>query len=764
MYLKRIELFGFKSFANKTSLVFDIPGLNGIGKRTGITAIVGPNGSGKSNIADAIRWVMGEQSMKSLRGKKSCDVIFSGSKGKSRLNFAEVVLYFDNSEKKIPLSYEEVSVSRKMYRDGEGEYRINGAKVRLLDVVDLLAAGGIGKESHCVLNQGMSDAILNANPFERRFFVEEAAGVKPFQLKRERALRKLSTSQENMRRTREVIAEIEPRMKMLSRQVKKAQQREAISEELRHFQTEYFSSLWKGLEEERVQAEEAKAIFGREAMRLQREADTLFEKRKSMMERFSETSGDDVVNRELRTFREKLSLAEREKALAEGKLEIECERKKQQRSIVSIPVDLRYVRGEISVVREKQKALETFLDSAKNLDDIENSKKLAREIGEILSRLFENCGKARIEIRRDQTIIDVEEKKFLTRKTELESLIAKRRKEIEETKKEIRLREEVLIAKSHDAQKANAVFLDLEEKTRRVQKDMEEAKDRWNESKIVCARIEVREEELARDAQSLLGTLPKDLSAPSQPIDTHLTEQKISKLQGMLENIGGIDPLITEEYEETRQRYEFLSKELEDLEKAIVSLNTIVKEMDSRIEKEFSRAFEAISREFSHFFSILFDGGDARLERVVSSGEETSEGSEEENDRGAEEEVISAGARREVGIDIKVFPPKKRIYSLSLMSGGERSLVSLALLFAVIAYNPPPFSVLDEVEASLDESNSERFSRILKTLAKKTQFIVITHNRETMRQADVLYGVTLNAEGMSQILSVQMEKESIPKE
>jgi chromosome segregation protein len=343
MYLKRIELIGFKSFANKTSLVFDVPGSDGVGRRTGITAVVGPNGSGKSNVADAIRWVMGEQSVKSLRGKKSHDVIFAGSKGKARQNYAEVTLYFDNSDKRIPISYSEISVSRKIYRDGEGEYKINGAKVRMLDVVDLLAMGGIGKESHCVLNQGMSDAILNANPFERRSIVEEAAGVKPFQIKRERSLRKLAVSREHMDRTQELLNEIEPRLRLLRRQAKKAEQRESLEKELRELQMSYYWTLWSRLEGERAEADNAKMIFGREVMRFQREIDTLYEKKEKVATALS-TGGDDAGARhELGKIRELLSNAERQQAMVEGRLEIEKERSRHQRRVDSIPVDLVFV-------------------------------------------------------------------------------------------------------------------------------------------------------------------------------------------------------------------------------------------------------------------------------------------------------------------------------------------------------------------------------------------------------------------------------------
>ncbi len=767
MYLKRIELIGFKSFANKTSLVFDVPGTGGTGRRTGITAVVGPNGSGKSNVADAIRWVMGEQSVKSLRGKKSHDVIFAGSKGKSRQNYAEVTLFFDNADKRIPVPYTEISVSRKIYRSGEGEYKINGSKVRMLDVVDMLATGGIGKESHCVLNQGMSDAILNANPFERRSIVEEAAGVKPFQLKRERALRKLATSREHMDRTQELLNEIEPRLRLLRRQAKKAEQRESLEVELKSLQQQYYKTLWDALENERAQAEEAKMISGREVMRFQRDIDTLYEKKELAAKALSSGDTDDDGSRhELSKIREKLSQAERQQSFIEGRLEMEKERSRHQRKVDSIPVDLVFVRRELDQIRTKQKELTKRLEEIRSIEELNGLREESRAIGSLLESLHINCGKSRVEVKRDQSVIEAEERRFRERISTLEIQRDQFQKEILEHKEAVRQWEEKMIAKSQNAKKVNAEFLEIEKQMHALQMDAEKVKDRWNEAKIVCARVEVREEDLKRDIHNVLAVDPQTLPDISDSVDTFEVERKISRLQTTLSQIGGIDPLVAEEYRETQERYDFLSGELKDLEETIISLNKIVKEMDSRIEKEFTKAFESINREFSKFFTLMFDGGEAKLEQVVLDREKTPSGEKEgeETEEDVEEGLVAlpaTSASREIGIDIKVSPPKKRIHSLSMMSGGERSLVSLALLFAVIAYSPPPFSVLDEVEAALDESNSERFSRILETLARKTQFIVITHNRETMRAADVLYGVTMGTDGVSQLLSVKLEKEDM---
>src|ERR1051325_1264797 len=229
MYLKRLELQGFKSFAHKTVLDFE----------PGMTSVVGPNGSGKSNIADALRWVMGEQSLKLLRGKKSEDVIFAGSDKKSKQSMAEVSLTFDNRDHKIPVEYSEVVITRRLFRNGESEYLMNNQRVRLLDVVDALMRSGFGATNYAVIGQGTIDQMILAGPAEIKNLVE-AAGVKPYYIKREKTTRRLEQTEENLSRVSELIAEIEPRLRSLKRQAKRMEEREVVATELKQLQLEYF--------------------------------------------------------------------------------------------------------------------------------------------------------------------------------------------------------------------------------------------------------------------------------------------------------------------------------------------------------------------------------------------------------------------------------------------------------------------------------------------------------------------------------------------
>ena len=242
MYLAKLEIQGFKSFAKKTVLEFNHE----------LTAIVGPNGSGKSNVADAIRWVLGEQSLKILRGKKAEDVIFSGTNLKPRMGFAEVSLTLDNSEESSAgsaIDYREVVITRRIYRNGESEYLLNKNKVRLLDIQLLLAKASFGQRNYSIIGQGMIDAILIASPLERKEFFDEATGVRTFQLKRGQARGKLESSAENLKQSEQLIAEIEPRLKSLTRQVKRLEKKSEVETELKAWQKKYYSHLTLNLEQ-----------------------------------------------------------------------------------------------------------------------------------------------------------------------------------------------------------------------------------------------------------------------------------------------------------------------------------------------------------------------------------------------------------------------------------------------------------------------------------------------------------------------------------
>lgn len=772
MYLKKLEIIGFKSFANKTVIDF-MPSdsieevkngsADGKNKNKGITAIVGPNGSGKSNIADAIRWVMGEQSMKNLRGKKSEDVIFAGSGAKGKLSYASVSLHLDNSDKKIPLDFNEVIIRRKIYRSGESEYLINGSKVRLTDITDLLAKAGVGKDSYSVVNQGMSDAVLNASISERKSILEDAAGVKQYQIKKERALKKLEATSKNLLQVSALLGEIEPHLRILKRQADKAQKGAEVRGKLRELQEKYYSFLWHSFKEEREESFRQKEELGKEVILIQRDLDKLNDFVESESQKMRQNKKQDELKFERDKVYKVINIAEKEIMMTEGKMEILRDKIRQQSIIKEILVDKGYIKDELEKIHAAQRELSERIGKIQTLEELAELKDFILKIEKNIVVLRGDIEKGKVEGKKTNEQIEAE-RKGNTELVEMEKGLGELRKEIQVSREKIaKINAEIQKEVEKDA-KAREEFFIAEEKLREGQRKLDFAKDKFNDAKVSLARIEVREEDLTNEAKTNLNADIDELKFDGEKINRQDTEQKISRLKMQMEQIGGIDPLIIQEYEETNKRYETLQQESKDLEQAIASLLEIAKEMDKKIDVVFAEAFGKINDEFSKYFKIIFGGGKASLvktrkKKVVRAKQIEGDGLdvEKEDKLDAEIEELEDDNKDEIGVDIYACPPGKKISNLSMLSGGERSLTSLALLFAIISYNPPAFSMLDEVEAALDEANSRRFSKILKTLSNKTQFVAITHNRETMRQASYLYGATMGDDGVSKLLSIKLE-------
>lgn len=789
MYLKRIEIVGFKSFATKTILDFlpscSFGGVESLRRRDltstrncGITAIVGPNGSGKSNVADAVKWAMGEQSLKNIRGKKSEDIIFAGSGKKVQLGSAKVSLFFDNSDKKIPIEFEEVVITRKVYRSGEGEYFINNSKVRLIDIIDLLAKAGVGQRSYCIINQGMADAVLNATPFERRVILEEAAGVKPYQLKKERSVRKLESTLQNLERARDLIKEIEPHLRVLKRQSEKAKKGESIALSLRGKQNYFFGFLWHELQENKNRILSEKEKVSREEMKIQRvlddleikikhesKNDTVFDEKRAALEK----KRDEIFG--------KINKVRQEMAMIEAKIEIEKEKVKNFEIIQKIPIDISYIREKIREIQDRYQKINNKLINVKEIKELNTLREEFSELGGEIKKLWQEVseGKQKEDPKtlKRENIVNLKAVREFEKKREFANQkLEELNREIEENHHEI----DKLIKADREKRKA---YFKMESEFREKQFEISRVREKLNEIRVKIAKIEVREEDMKKRIREDLNlSNPNLIEKPKAleiPTDFEALEKEINRLKAQIEQIGAIDPMIIEEYEETQKRYDFLINQSKDLKKSMVSLTEVIKEMDEKIRKSFEETFKRVNAEFSKYFKIIFGGGSAELVKTNIETKRSAKGMSEEeveiNKDGASniiennkenEEKISftevAKNKKEVGIEIKACPPGKRISELTMLSGGERALTSQALLFAIISNNPPPFAVLDEVEAALDEANSKRFGRILQELSHQTQFILITHNRETMRQASILYGVTMSTDGVSKVLSVKLDQ------
>lgn len=733
MYLRRLELQGFKTFAAKTVLEFapESP------KRMGTTGVVGPNGSGKSNIADAIRWVMGEQSMKLLRGKKSEDLIFSGSEKKPRSGFAEVSMTLINDaspskddEDALPA---EIVVTRRLYRDGKSEFEINRRAAKLGDVTMLLAQAGIGQRTYSVIGQGMADAILSASPAERKEFFDEAAGLRPFQMKRHQSVTKLHTSKERLVQAEVLLREIAPRLSSLQRQVKRLEQRDELEKERETLETTYYGGMWHELfgkiTDIQAKVDRARAL---EASLL-KEASELEEEFRGMEKAAPPSKQFEVLRASLDEIAEERSGLREEQAKLQATLEIAKAKASEPRA----PMSLGTI---ISSVERTQKNLDALIKA------MEQPKASLDELRKLITALHAE---------HQEFARKLQEPVRETPKTEADPKVLK-------ALEEVRDKIEALAARSKKAKEEidaldkreagdRAHLFETQRKLNEKREAARSAERTAGDAAVELARWETRREAFLEelrmhrsDFEPQLNTLAKNAGKVSE-LDTLMP--KLTRVRSQLEWIGNIDPAIQKEYEETTERFEFLNGQVEDLKGAIQGLDTVITELDETIRTRSESSFHVLNSAFGKAFRSLFGGGEASLIQVPPEPTMDEEGN-----------LIPPPADAPpAGIDIQATPPGKRLKSIALLSGGERALTSIALISAIMATNPSPFIVLDEVDAALDEVNSKKYADILDEHAANTQFITVTHNRTTMHQAGVLYGVTLSEDGTSKVLSVKLE-------
>ncbi|MBT4251200.1 AAA family ATPase [bacterium] len=762
MFLKKLEIIGFKSFAKKTSLDFSQTGILNGEKKIGISAIVGPNGSGKSNIADALRWAMGEQSMKYLRGKKTEDIIFAGSGKKAKLGSAQVSIYLDNSKKQIPLEFDEVVITRKVYRNGESEYLVNGAKTRLIDIVDLLARAGIGQRSYCIVNQGMADQILNATPIERRAMLEEAAGVKEFQVKKQRGQRKLVSTKNNLDRVEGLLLEIEPHLRLLKRQSTRAQKGEIYRNQLREKQHSLYGFLWHGLFDSVKKAQDIKSVTEHEVAELQKEVSNIAdESQKESKNKISLQGEINELETTQREVNQELNILERKLIIAEGKLALEKERARDIRLVEVIPMGVKVIKTRLSEIKNQQEKLIKRIEGVDDLKQIQEIKEYARAISMEMYDLYEAVVRGKMEKKKPQEEIQKQKSINLKKAHFIMEEIKELKTQKASAEENLRGKQKIITELIGKDQKERGLSIELEDKLRRARFELDRKKDLLNEARIELAKNEVKEEDLSARIRSEMRISPEKLEYNKESIDIAKCDKDINRLKFQLEQIGGIDEAIIEEYKETDKRYNFLSKESQDLHEAMKRLKKVIREMDLKIKDEFEEAFVFINKEFAKYFKIIFNGGKAKLEKIEITKIKRSSQEKENKENYTENSSFEAEEEKEdkqIGIEIFAEPAGKKITNLGMLSGGERTLTSIAMLFAIISYNPPPFAFLDEIEAALDEANSKRFSKILNELSGKTQFVLISHNRQTMREAALLYGVTMGDDGISKLLSVKLDQ------
>lgn len=709
MVLKRLELQGFKSFAQKTVLEFP----------SRIVAVVGPNGSGKSNVIDALRWVLGEREAKQLRGLTLENLIFAGTPKRPSMGFARVSLHFDNKDGLFPVESSEVVLARRVDRSGVSEFSLNDEEIRLKDLLPILARAKLGTRGLTMIGQGQSTMFVESAPLERRTMIEEILGLKEFRLKKHDAERRLLSSETNLEKVRAQLAELAPHLTFLRRQRKRWEKRAELATELRELENAYYSQKLKNLKGKSAKSSLPKMDF----------ESVLAEKRRAA----------EAHEKKVQALRGDTSHFEDAKK-ARGRLEEAFSRISQiERELAKLEVKMEYAeKGHApSNVGEMEEALKFAERELSSLAVAEDMSAVRAALDRVLSRI--------------RKILGGEEKSAApdTFSKEREKLEAERLA-IEAEIQELRAREESLAAEERKANESFRRELELLEEKKNEIRKIEEA---LQEERFEKEKTGIRLEEIRRE-WAAFGRSPEELEAlPESNLETseQEAERKMFRLRGQLSEVGDIDEALLKEADESEKRHEFLTKELADVEAAAADLKKLIHNLDMKIREDFEKAFHTINEEFQKYFALMFGGGRAKLKiQKIQKKAALEEGEESPKIEEPEEE------EKPGGVDIEVNVPKKKITNLEMLSGGEKSLVSLAALFALIAVSPPPFLVLDEIDAALDEANARRFSELVKNFSSKSQFIIVTHNRATMEAADVLYGVTMADDGVSKILSIQL--------
>ena len=768
MYLRSIEMKGFKSFPARTKLEFS----------PGVSVIVGPNGSGKSNITDAVLWALGEQSPGAIRGASMQDVISAGGEGVGRRNAAEVEVVIDNSEGRAASELSEIAVQRSLDRSGDGTYRLNGARCRLVDVVEVLSDTNLGREMHSVISQGRVESIVHSKPRERRLLVEEAAGLGKHRKRRRRAELKLRAARDNLDRALDLEREARARLRPLKRQAQAAE----LGARIEHEELEL-----RG----RLVAEELR--FGEDrALAAQKAAEQARAKQAAVEKRLTE------VSERRRAAEERFAARDRERTQAWGLL---TKLRGEQQRIAVRAASFGDREAELERALEGLRAefgpLTLDLGSAEGAP-ADRARKLEEELGEIetgLSGAMEGLARARseeaAETEREAALGEIQagSERAGRHARRAEGLLGERHREalrarvvageellddvhaaaagVAAAEVAIRSRVEAIEAKVVGEQDdGDAIAEEMRECSRQeseLQVEMKAASDELTEAQVEAAHLGDRRAEAAKELASIAERLGEEVELAEEALsDEERAEidRRLLRLERRRAQIGPVNPLAEQEYEEAREHVEALQAQREDIERSMRELESLIRDIDAEIERAFEQTFEATAKNFEEMVEHLFPGGRGRLRRVslqpVRDAEEQpaseeSEGEDESEEREEEREVL--------GVEIEVTPAGKSTRKLSLLSGGEKSLVALAFVFAVFLARPCPFYILDEVEAALDDANIDRFLQLIRRFSDRAQFVIVTHQKRTMDAADVLYGVTMGGDGVTKVVSRRLPRE-----
>ena len=808
MKFKNLEMTGFKSFSERTTVLIE----------KGLTGIVGPNGCGKSNIVEALRWCMGENSAKSMRGSGMEDVIFSGTSNRPSKNISEVTILLDNLEKVGPIQYkefDEISIKRKIEKDKGSKYYINNKEVRARDVQTFFADLSTGAHSPSLISQGRIGQLVTSKPIERKSILEEAAGISGIHARRQEAETRLNAAENNLKRADELKRQQQKQLDNLKKQAEEATKYKEISTQIKKMEAGLYFLKIKEIEKDKKQIQEKLSELDDEISAINidhNHNNTLLEEENKKLSPLRDKKMEsaatlqklnlDMTNLIEEESRVKSLQEKLEKSLKT--IESDLEREKS----ISLDADLnekRISKEKEDLLNTESKLLDVETNSSKELQiskaelnrlqnqldnmldqiekDIDLDKKLSKETFKELKKIVkmitlsqekyaEKYGKNKsIEsdsIKRKERIknIDVEQENWRNLKTNSEKMIS----ELNNRKNKIKLEinenqknpERIATSKGQNLQnlenikrrneeieseliEAEKKFSSINENLREIQLKLTDLKENKARNEATIEGIENRKKDLLYSVKNELNIENENSILPQSDLNNievvnfpSIEEQteKIEKTKKQRESLGSVNLRADEETKKYETEIKKMEDDRADLYSAIVKLKTSIDELNQKGRERLLEAYTKVNRKFNEVYTKLFNGGTAKIELVDSDDP------------------------LEAGLEMFVSPPGKRLQSITLLSGGEQALTALSLVFAVFLVNPSPICVLDEVDAPLDDANVTRFCGLLDDLTKitNTKFVIITHHALTMSRMDRLYGVTMAEQGVSQLVSVDLQR------
>ena len=792
MEFKKIQLNGFKSFADKTNFLIE----------DGLTGIVGPNGCGKSNIVESLRWVMGETSAKSMRGSGMEDVIFSGTSNKTSKNIAEVSVTVVNENNEGPIQFrelDEINVRRKIEKDKGSKFYINDKEVRARDAQMFFADLSTGAHSPSMISQGRIGALVTAKPTDRRAILEEAAGISGLHVRRHEAELRLSAAENNLKRADELRRQQEKQLANLQKQAAEATKYKNISDEIKKIEAGLYYLKLIEIDKEitieneiNTEAEGEVSGYNNKITEIEKLIKIETEKVTPLRERNIENLSkiqrlnlelknldeensriqDEIENikKSLKTLEDDISREKgividansNEKRLKEEKNELieidskyyETEKRSnedlssaknnlnQEINKIKELINLKKNEEAINILESCEKIIEVYADSYSKNQSIKRESIKRNERINIIDKEIESW--KNLLLNSEKMVNELTERKNklniqLEKQDNQPKLQAEKKGQISES---LRVSEQEKTENENIISSTDVKIENLRTQLNEIQEQSIQIRERKASSSATIEGLKKRKNDLIDRINSELslneGNILENsnLFGKEEIPDAVNQEDLLDKKKQERERLGSVNLKADEETNKYEEEIKKMEQDRADLVTAIIKLKDSINELNQKGRERLIEAFDKVNRKFNEVYTKLFNGGNAKLELVDSDDP------------------------LEAGLEMLVSPPGKRLQSITLLSGGEQALTALSLVFAVFLTNPSPICVLDEVDAPLDDANVTRFCGLLEELTKitNTKFIIVTHHALTMSKMNRLYGVTMPEKGISQLVAVDLQK------